>query len=348
MASSCCRTVWFTSRQRPSSNRLSASLTNGARYRVRAFVARRFATFVATVIGVTLIVFLMIRVIPGDPANTILGLAATPGRMAELHAKLGLDQPIPVQYLIWLAHTATLDLGESYVRNAPVAPIVLGALVATLVLVGSALIMSTILGIFFGVICAARRGSVVDKGVLGIALVGLSLPEFWFGMVLIVVFSVTLHVFPSGGMTNPASPSLADIPSHLVLPAIALAIGPMAVMVRLTRSSMLEVLSADYVKTARAKGVGPTQVNFRHALRNALIPIVTLLGIQFGFIMGSAVLIEVVFSWPGLGQLLLQAVQQRDYPLIQGCVFLLAILLVFINLLIDTSYAWLDPSIRHG
>jgi peptide/nickel transport system permease protein len=315
---------------------------------VRAFVSRRLATFAATVIGVTLVVFLMIRVIPGDPANTILGLAATPERVAELHARLGLDQPMPVQYLIWLGHAATLDFGESYVRNVPVAPLVLGALLATLLLVGSALILSTFIGIVFGVVSAARRGGSVDKGVLGVALIGLSLPEFWFGMVLIVVFSVTLHLFPSGGMTNPASPSLTDIPSHLVLPAIALALGPMAVMVRLTRSSMLEVLTADYVKTARAKGVAPSRVNYRHALRNALIPIVTLFGIQFGFIMGSAVLIEVVFAWPGLGQLLLQAVEQRDYPLIQGCVFVLAVLLVFINLMVDSSYAWLEPSIRHG
>jgi peptide/nickel transport system permease protein len=308
----------------------------------------------------------MVRAIPGDPAQILLGQQATPERVAQIREQLGLEKPLPTQYLLFLKGAATGDLGESIVTGRPVTTELLDRFPATLELALAALLFAVALGVPIGVIAAVRQYSLVDKLTSVIALTGVSMPIFWLALVLVVIFTVNLDLLPFPGrlsngvavikitgMVIPDSlltlnfAGFWDGLKHLIMPAIALGTIPMAVITRMTRSSMLEVMGEDYVRTARAKGVMPWRVVFRHALRNAMLPIVTVIGLQFGLLMGGAVLTETIFGWGGIGQIALDSIYRRDYAMIQGVVLYGAAFFVLVNLLVDVLYAVLDPRVRY-
>lgn len=316
--------------------------------------------------GVSLVVFVMVRAIPGDPAQILLGQAATPAQIAEVRSRLGLDQPLPTQYLLFLRDALTGNLGDSLTLGQPVTTVLLDRFPATLELTLAALLFAVVIGVPVGVIAAVRQYSLVDKITSVIALTGVSMPVFWLALVLVVVFTVQVDWLPfPGRVGNDTSftsytglylldtlitfnfPAFWDVLKHILLPAIALGTIPMAVVTRMTRSSMLEVMGEDYVRTAHAKGVAPWRVVFRHALRNAMLPTVTVIGLQFGLLMGGAILTETIFSWPGVGQIALESVNRRDYAMIQGIVLYGATLFVLVNLLVDVLYAILDPRVRY-
>jgi peptide/nickel transport system permease protein len=308
---------------------------------------RRLLSLVPVVFGVTVLVFLIIHLTPGDPARIMLGAAGRPEDVENLRHELGLDQPIYVQYARWLERAVHGDLGRSIALRRPVLDEVVARFKNTLLLSTAAMLVSFPLGIAVGVLSAVRRGSLLDRVAILFATFGLSLPSFWFGMVLIMIFTVELRWLPGTGMTSPIDGGgIADIAKHMVLPTLALSVIPLAVIARYTRSAMLEVVAQDFVTTARAKGVTERRVIFDHVFRNTLVLIVTMLGLQVGFLMAGAVYVENVFSWPGVGQLLVDAILKRDFPLVQGGVLLVALSYVCINLLTDLVYAYLDPRIR--
>ena len=307
----------------------------------------------------------MVRAIPGDPAQILLGQAATPEAIKEVRTRLGLDEPVPVQYLLFLRDAATGDLGDSVVTGQPVTTELLERFPATLELALAALLFAVIIGVPIGVIAAVRQYSLLDRITSVIALTGVSMPIFWLAMIFVVIFTVNLELLPfPGRVSNDVSftsytgvytldtlitlnfPAFWDVLKHLILPAVALGTIPMAVVTRMTRSSMLEVMNEDYVRTARAKGVVPWRVVFRHALRNAMLPTVTVIGLQFGLLMGGAILTETIFTWNGIGQFAIQSINGRDYAGIQGVVLYFAVFFVLINLLVDILYAVLDPRVR--
>jgi peptide/nickel transport system permease protein len=308
---------------------------------VRGYLLRRIAYLVPVLFGVSLLAFGLGRVAPGDPARDVL--ARTTGRqpthrevVAE-RRRLGLDRPLAVQYGSWVAHAARGDLGVSYTTGEPVARAIRETLPLTLELAGAALVLSVALGVPLGVAAAARSGSWIDHAVRGFALVAASVPGFWLAYLLILAFSVHLHVLPpvgAGGL------------SHLVLPAVTLAVFDLALIARLTRAAVLETLEEDYVRTARAKGLGRSRVLFRHALRPGLIPLVTWAGLSFGYLLGYSVVVETVFAWPGLGYSTVLAIQARDYPFIQAFVLVMATVFVGLNLLVDILYVRIDPRVR--
>jgi peptide/nickel transport system permease protein len=317
-------------------------------------------------LGVSIIVFFMVRAIPGDPAQILLGQNATQEQVQELRAKMGLDKPVIVQYGVFLKDAARGDLGDSIVTGRPVTTELLARLPATLELTAFAMFIAILVGVPVGVISAVKQYSILDKVTSVIALIGVSMPIFWLAMILIVIFGVKLELLPfpgrlSSGVSIPAFTGLVLVDSllsgnfaafwdglkHLIMPALALATIPMAIIMRMTRSSMLEVMGEDYVRTARAKGVVPWRVVFKHALRNAMLPTVTVIGLQVGLLMGGAVITETIFSWPGVGQIAYQAVYQRDYAMIQGVVLYGAVLFVLVNLIVDLLYAILDPRVRY-
>jgi peptide/nickel transport system permease protein len=304
------------------------------------FVVRRLVLAIPVLLGVVFVVMLTIDLLPGDAVTLMLGEHATQDAVAKLRDHLGLDKPFAVRYLDYVGRVVRGDLGRSIQQNRPVAAELADAWPATLELTFAALVIAAALGIAAGVASAVWPNSAFDAlSRLG-SLFGLSMPIFWTGLVLIVIFSLWLNWLPVGG-----AGSLA----HLVLPAITLALPSVAMLARMTRSAVLDVLREDYVRTARAKGVGEALVLSRHALRNAFIPIVTLLGLQSGQLMGGAVLTETVFAWPGLGRLMVKAIFARDYVLLQGAVLLFALAFVVINLLVDLSYGLLDPRVaRQG
>jgi peptide/nickel transport system permease protein len=285
-------------------------------------------------------VMLTLELIPGDPVTLMLGEHATPDAVRALREHLGVDKPLIVRYGDYLGRLARGDLGRSIQQNRPVAEELADAWPPTLILTVAALVLAAVVGVPAGIVSALRPNSVFDAVARLSSLFGLSMPVFWTGLVLIVVFSLWLGWFPVGGTGSPR---------HLVLPAVTLALPSIAIIARMTRSSVLEVLREDYVRTARAKGVRERGVVLKHALRNAVIPILTLLGLQAGQLMGGAVLTETVFSWPGLGRLMVKAIFARDYILLQGAVLVFALAFVVINLLVDLSYGLFDPRIsRQG
>ena len=307
----------------------------------------------------------MVRAIPGDPAQILLGQAATPGQVADVRERLGLDEPLPIQYLVFIKGALTGDLGDSLVVGQPVTAVLLERFPATLELTLAALLFAVAVGVPVGVIAAVRQYSLLDKITSVVALTGVSMPVFWLALVLVVVFTVRVDWLPFpgrvGGEVSFTSytglylldtlitvnfPAFWDVLRHLILPAVALGTIPMAVITRMTRSSMLEVMNEDYVRTARAKGVVPWQVVFRHALRNAMLPTITVIGLQFGLLMGGAILTETIFGWPGVGQIAIESVNRRDYAMIQGVVLYGATFFVLVNLLVDVLYAVLDPRVR--
>ncbi len=311
------------------------------------FLLRRLASALPVLFVVSLVSFVIIAIVPGDVTAEIAGSDSTEAQRAEIRERLGLDRPLYQQALLWYGRLLQGDLGQSYLLNRPVTEAVLERLPVTLSLAGLALVMAVVLGMLLGILAAARHGSWLDQGSMSLALFGLSIPDFWFALVLISVFAVGLGWLPTGGYV-PASEDFLGWARSMTLPALALAITQMGVIARMTRSSMLEVMSQDYIRTARAKGMVRRTVIFKHALRNALIPIVTVIGVMTGVLLGGAVVIESVFSLPGVGRLIIGAIQRRDYPIIQGGLLITAGVFVFVNIMVDLAYGWLDPRIRHG
>jgi peptide/nickel transport system permease protein len=313
------------------------------------YALRRLALTVPVLFGISVIVFLVISLIPGDPATAILGAFATPENVERVRRELGLDQPLPLQYVTWLEGVLEGDLGRSYSLNRPVADEVLERFGPTLILAGAALFLCTIFGLAAGVVSAIRQYGWADKLITLAVLIGISTPSFFLGIMLILWFSVGLGWFPTGGMYSLfGDGGLRDLLWHLTLPATALAVVATGVVARLTRANMLEVLRQDYVRTARAKGLREGRVIFRHAFLNALVNIVPIIGIQAGFVLGGAVYIESVFQWPGIGRMLVTAISTRDILLVQGGVLVVAASFVLINLVTDLIQVALDPRLRRG
>jgi peptide/nickel transport system permease protein len=321
---------------------------------------------IPVLLGVSIVVFLMVRAIPGDPAQILLGQTATQQQVHQLRVEMGLDKPVPIQYLLFLKDAVRGDLGNSIVTGRPVTTELLARFPATLELTVFAMFIAIIVGVPVGVISAVKQYSWLDKFTSVLALVGISMPIFWLAMILIVIFGVNLELLPFPGRlgTNTSITAVTGLVLvdslltlnfagfwdgilHLIMPAIALGTIPMAVVMRMTRSSMLEVMGEDYVRTARAKGVIPWRVIFKHALRNAMLPTVTVIGLQVGLLMGGAVITETIFSWPGVGQIAYESIYRRDYAMIQGVVLYAAALFVLVNLLVDVLYAVLDPRVRY-
>lgn len=317
--------------------------------KMQRYLLQRLVLVVLVLLGVSVLIFVVTRLTPGDPARVMLGPRATEQQLEQLRVAYGLDQPVYVQYVSWLSHIAHGDLGESIQLHRPVANEVAERFRATLILAIAAGVVAFGLGITFGVVAAVRANSVLDHALMSVALLGISLPPFWIGLIFIITFSLLLRWLPATGMLSPTGGGgLDDVLPHLVLPTISLAVVPLAVIARLTRANMLEVLNQLYVRTARAKGLPPLAVVVRHAFRNALVGTVTLLGLEAGWLLAGTVYIETVFAWPGLGSMLVNAILQRDYPLVQGGVLLVATTYVLINLATDALYVYLDPRLRHA
>ena len=304
-----------------------------------AYLLQRMAGALLVIFGVTGIVFLLIHLIPGDPVEIMLGESASVADREVLRAALGLDQPVLTQFYNYLEGLLQLDLGTSIHFRRPVAELLLERLPATGLLAAATLAVSMALAFPLGVIAAVRRNTAWDTGAMGFSMLGVSIPNFWLGPILILVFSLWLGWFPVSGRDGFVS---------VVLPAVTLGTGLAAVLSRMVRSSMLEVLDEDYMRTATAKGLAPHRVILRHGLRNALLPVITLLGLQLGALLAGAVITETVFSWPGVGLLTIESIQSRDYPVLQACVLLISTTYVLVNLLTDIVYAWIDPRIRVG
>jgi ABC-type dipeptide/oligopeptide/nickel transport system permease component len=302
-----------------------------------AYLLKRLAGALGIVLGVALLTALLIHLVPGDPVELMLGESATAGDRAALRARLGLDRPLHQQLLGQLGRLARLDLGDSLYSRRPVSVVIAERLPATVELAVAALAVAAAVALPLGILAARHRGGLADSAAMGVALLGLSIPSFWLGPLLILLFSVVLGWTPVSGREGLAS---------LVLPALTLGTGMAAVLARMLRSSLLETLSEDYVRTARAKGLSPAAVLRRHALRNAALPVVTVFGMQAGALFAGAVITETVFAWPGVGSLLVEAIQRRDFPVVQGCVLLISTTYVLVNAGTDLAYAWLDPRVR--
>jgi peptide/nickel transport system permease protein len=311
-----------------------------------SYILRRCVMMAPVLFGVTIIVFLVISLIPGDPAKAILGTFATPENVAQLRHDLGLDQSLPVQYVIWLGHVLHGDLGRSFILHKPVMDEVLDRLFPTLLLAGTALVLASVVGALLGIVAAVRQNAWQDKLITVIALIGISTPSFWLGILMIFLFGVRLAWLPVGGMHEMfGGGGLVDTLRHLILPACVLAAVAGAVLVRLTRGAMLEILRQDYIRTARAKGLSEPRVIYGHAFRNAIVGIIPVIGLEAGYVLGGAVYIETVFQWPGLGRMLVSAISTRDILLVQGGVLIIAAAYVVINLLTDIAQSILDPRI---
>lgn len=311
------------------------------------YILRRLVWAIPVLIGASFLVFWSIRWVPGDPAIAIAGELATPELVEKVRADLGLDQPLLIQYGIYLARMVSGDMGTSVRSGLPVTDEIRVRLPRTLQLTFFSLALAALIGIPIGVLSATRANTWIDASSMVFALLGVSMPIFWFGLMLIIFFSLTLPGWL--GLNQPILPPTgAGTWRHFIMPTIALAAASMAIQARMTRACMLDVLRSDYIRTARSKGVPERTVIYRHALRNALIPIVTVVGLQFGALLGGAVLTETVFAWPGIGRLLVDSIGYRDYPVIQGTVLVITIGFVLVNIVIDVLYAYLDPRIRYS
>ena len=318
------------------------------------FLIRRFAQLIPVALAIATLNFLLLHLAPGDAADIVAGQAghATPEFVAQLRRDFGLDRPLYEQYLIYVARLVTFDLGYSFVYQRPVAELILERLPATLLLMIAAITLAIAFGVVLGVVAAKNRGRLVDNLISVGALVIYAMPVFWLGLMLIVFFSITLGALPSGGMTDVrAAPSglayVADVARHAILPVLTMALFYVAIYTRLMRASMLEVYALDFITTARAKGVPERRVAWSHAARNALLPVVTLAGLQFGHLLGGSVLVETVFGWPGLGRLVFDSLLQRDLNLLLGLLFVSSVVVVLANLGADLTYGLLDPRIVH-
>jgi peptide/nickel transport system permease protein/oligopeptide transport system permease protein len=305
---------------------------------VITYVARRVLASVPTLWGVATVVFVMARLLPGDPARVIAGVLASPEDVERIRQSMGLDKPLLVQYGTFLGALLRLNLGVSAHTNAPVVEEIGSRLPYTIELAVVALVLAVTVGLLAGVAAAIRRNTVLDLLISSFSVFGVSMPVYWLGLMMIIVFAIDFHLLPAAG---------ADDPASILMPAVTLALFSLGLIARMTRSSMLEVLGQDYVRTARAKGAPFRSVVFRHALRNALLPILTVIGLQFGALLGGAVVTETVFAWPGVGRLLIDSIFFRDYPVVQGLVLMFGTTFVVINLLVDLLYAYVDPRIHY-
>jgi peptide/nickel transport system permease protein len=312
------------------------------------FIVRRLLLAIVVVFTVSVLVFSFVHVIPGDPVSVMLGRGphVTAEAKAALNKKWGFDQPLPVQYIRWLRNVLRWDLGTSIRLQEPVGSVIVERLPNTITLALISTLIATLIGIPAGMAAALRPGTGLDAGAMLFALMGMSIPDFWLGLMLILVFSVWVHWLPTSGFV-PLREDFGQACRHLVLPSLTLGAGIAAVLARVTRTCMLEILSEDYIRTARAKGLAEWKVLLRHALNNALIPVGTVVGLQVGGLMGGAVVIETIFAFPGIGWLLMFGINNRDYPLIQGTVLVFGFLIVLVNILVDISYALLDPRIKY-
>ncbi len=306
------------------------------------FLARRILGLILTLLAVSLVVFIVLEVLPGDVAEVMLGTEVREDTLAALRRQLGLDRPAHVRYVAWIGRLIVGDLGTSHTYGVPVAELIGERLLVTAPLAVFAFLLSTLIAVPLGMYAASRRGRPGDWGVMAFSQIGLAMPNFWFAILLILVFAVWLGWFPAGGFPGWSEGVGASLRA-LLLPELALALSEAAILARITRSAVLETLGADYVRTARAKGLGPGEVMRRHVLRNALIPVTTIMGMQFAFLLAGAVIVENVFTLPGLGRLLLQAIFQRDVIVVKDTVLILAGMVVLVNFLVDLLYAAIDP-----
>jgi ABC-type dipeptide/oligopeptide/nickel transport system permease component len=303
------------------------------------YVTRRILVSIPTLLGVATVIFMLVRLLPGDPARVVAGLLASQEDVERIRHQLELDQPLYLQYVTFLGRLLHGDLGTSTRTSMPVTQEILSRLPYTAELAVASTVIAVVLGITLGTLAAARRGGWMDLAISSVSVFGLSMPVYWLGLMLMLLFSIRLHMFPAAGSQDPLG---------LVLPSITLAAFSLALVARQARSAMLEVLGQDYVRTARAKGAPRRVVLVKHALRNALLPVITVIGLQFGALLGGAVLTETVFSWPGVGRLLVDSIFARDYPVVQGVVLMLAVAFIVVNLLVDLLYAYVDPRIRYN
>jgi ABC-type dipeptide/oligopeptide/nickel transport system permease component len=302
------------------------------------FILRRILLSIPTLFGVLIVAFLLLYVAPGDPVESMIGERADSATIARLRAQLRLDDPLPSRFGHYVARVVTGDLGQSYITNRPITQDIRERFPKTLQLAGAAMLLATVIGITLGVLSARRPGGLADRFALGIAYLGISFPVYWVGLLLILLFAVTLRWLPPSGYGSLR---------FLALPALTLGMRSIAFLARMTRSAMLEALSADFVRTARAKGLNEWFVTFKHALRNALIPIITVLGLDFGAYLTGSILTETIFSWPGLGRYVVNAISRRDLPAIQGAVLFLSTVFVLVNLITDLAYAKADPRVSY-
>ena len=311
------------------------------------YILKRLVSAVPVLLGITVIVFAIMAMIPGDPATAILGSYATPENVEKLNRDLGLDKPAVQRYFIWLWNMVQGDFGRSFSLNRPVLDEVLDRFGATLVLAGTSFVLCSVIGVAAGVVSAARQYGPADRAITFAVLLGISIPSFFLGMMMILIFAVQLRWFPASGMWPIyGDRTLLVLVTHLTMPALALAVVATGVVARLSRSAMLEVLRQDYIRTARAKGVPERGVIWRHALRAAMVSILPVLGIQAGFVLSGAVYIEMVFQWPGVGRMLVDAILKRDILLVQGGVVLVAACYVMFNIVVDVAQSLLDPRIK--
>ena len=332
------------------------------------YILKRLLQLVPVLLGISLLVFAFLHLIPGDPALVLLGDRANPDQVAALRERMGLNEPLPLQYLSFLGSLLRFDLGESIFTGIPIWDEIRLRWPATFELSVSAMLIALLLGIPAGVIAAVRKNSLIDNLTMSGSLLGVSMPVYWLGLLLVYLFAVNLQWLPPSGrigietgysfepitgffifdaLVQGNFAALKNILAHLLLPAVTLSTIPLAILARITRSAMLEVLSQDYIRTARAKGLLELFVIGKHALKNAMLPVVTIVGLEFGTLLGGAILTETIFSWPGIGKWIYEGILQRDYPVVQGGVVFVALVFVLVNLLVDISYAFLDPRIQY-
>lgn len=332
------------------------------------YIVRRILNLIPVLFGISLLVFLFLHLIPGDPAVVLLGESATPEQVEAVRERLGLNEPLPIQYLDFVGSLLHLDFGRSILTGFPIIEEIKVRWPATFELSVAAMLIALVVGIPAGVVAAVRRNSIVDNVTMSGSLLGVSMPVYWLGLLLVYLFAVNLKWLPPSGrlstdisfdfeaitgfyvldaMLQRDFVILRDALAHLVLPALTLSTIPLAIVARITRSAMLEVLGQDYIRTARAKGVREKWVIFKHALKNAMLPVVTIVGLEFGTLLGGAILTETIFAWPGIGKWIYEGILSRDYPVVQGGVIFVATAFVVINLLVDISYALLDPRIQY-
>jgi ABC-type dipeptide/oligopeptide/nickel transport system permease component len=330
------------------------------------YVVKRLLQAIPVLLGLSVVVFLLMHVFSPDPAPVVLGEHATKAQMHAWRESMGLNEPLPRQYLSFLGGFLHGDLGVSYYTKTPVAQEIMSRFPATVELALVAIVLASVIGIALGVVSAVHKGTPVDAASMLLALVGISMPIFWSGVLMIILFSGMLHWLPSGGRINPLlAPvggtglflidtlfsgdfeAFGDAVRHIILPALALSLYSMAIITRMTRSSMLDALNEDYVRTARAKGLTPGRVHRHHALRNAMLPVTTVIGLQLGSLLGGAMLTETVFAWPGIGKFIVDSILKSDFPIVQGTVMLIGVIFVIINLIVDIVYAFLDPRIKY-
>ena len=311
---------------------------------MRRYVIHRLTALGLSLAVASMVIFAVVELVPGDPASYMLGTGAQPDTVAALREQLGLDRPWPLRYLGWIGGVLTGDLGTSFTYKTPVAGMILERMQVSLPLALMALVLAVVIAFPIGMYAAARRGRPGDTLAMGVTQIGISLPNFWFAMLLVLVFAVNLRLLPAGGFPGWGNP-LAALKA-LLLPAIALALPQAAILARVLRSSLVETLGQDYIRTARAKGLSTGQALTRHALRNALIPVLTILGMQFSFLLAGAIIIENVFYLPGLGRMIFQAITQRDLIVVQGAVLVLVAAVILVTFLVDLGYVLIDPRLR--